>query len=463
MKYTWVGNGVTARRVKDYNLYDKRSMTNKQDVYIEEWKSLPWREFEKTLFHLQHRLYKASFRHNKNEINRLQSLILGSASSRYLAVRQIIKLNVVKKTVGGDSLASLNYKQRLELANDLKDLKSWKHQPIRRVFIQKPNVDQRPLRIPTLRDQAMQCLLKYSLEPVYEAQASNGGWGFRPGQCTHDVQKIIFLNLKYTANGYKKSILALDIEKCFDKIDHEKFLSLVILPESAKKVVKSALKAGVLKERIKTPQGTRQKNFILPLLCNIALNGIEDLHNEVIGLQSRQRGIRYANDILFFLNEGEDLEKLRNKLDLFLAERGLNLKESKIQFVKSIEGFDFLGWHFKVKQKNNKFVCYPSKKNRARVFKKIKLTLRDTRSSIEERLSKVKVIYHEWWDYHQYCDMLQVNTWSMSKWVYRYLTNKTSLSKNLKLEKIREIFNGHIRKVNGYRNLENNRSPFDKD
>ena len=39
-------------------------MTTKQNVYNEEWKTLPWKNFEKTLFHLQHRLYKASRENN---------------------------------------------------------------------------------------------------------------------------------------------------------------------------------------------------------------------------------------------------------------------------------------------------------------------------------------------------------------------------------------------------------------
>lgn len=438
-------------------------MTDKQNVYIEKWKRLPWTEFEKTLFRLQHRLYKASRENDLAKCKKLQSLILGSASSRYLAVRQVTQLNTGKKTAGVDGQASLNHRERLQLADELKLINGWKHQPIRRVFIYKPNGEFRPLGIPTLRDRSMQCLVKYALEPYYEAKFSHGSWGFRPGRCTHDVQKIIFLNLKSNVNGHTKSILELDIEKCFDKIDHDKLMSLIILPDSAKRFVRSSLKAGVLKERIRTLEGTPQGGVISPLLCNITLNGIEDLHNEVRGSQSKQRGLRYADDMIFFLKPGEDVDALRLKIDQFLAERGLKIKESKTQLVKSTEGFDFLGWHLKVKAKNKKFVSYPSKKNRAGIVKKIKFTMRDSRRPMIKRLSKVKVIYRGWRNYHQYCDMSQVNTWSISNWVYQFGRKRSSMNRDLLLKKVKDIFNGHSIKINGYVNVRSNKTPYDGD
>lgn len=438
-------------------------MANKQDVYIEEWKSLPWKQFEKTLFRLQHRLYKASREGDLVACKKIQSLIAGSACSRYLAVRQVSQLNTGRKTAGVDGRSSLNCKERLALAEDLKLISKWKHEPLRRVYIAKPNGEMRPLGIPTLKDRAMQCLLKYALEPYYEAIASHGSWGFRPGRCTHDVQKIIFNNLSSVSNGFEKSILELDIEKCFDKIDHDTLLSMIVLPGSLKRTIKSALKAGVLNERIKTLEGTPQGGVISPLLCNIALHGVEDLHNEIRGKESRQRGLRYADDMIFFLKPEEDSEKLRTSIDIFLAKRGLKIKEAKTRLVPSTEGFDFLGWHFKVKPNNQKFVCYPSRKSRAKIIQKIKYIMRDSGRPINDRLTKIKSVYRGWRNYHRYCDMSQVNTWSISNWVYRFCRKRTSIKKETLLEKVKDNFNGHTYKVNGYVSVRANKTPYDGD
>ena len=438
-------------------------MTNKQNVYTEEWKTLPWKDFEKTLFRLQHRLYKASRENNLTLCKKLQSLIIGSASSRYLAVRQVTQLNTGKKTAGVDGLSSLNHKERLQLAKELKLINGWKHQPIRRMYIPKPNGKMRPLGIPTLKDRAMQCLMKYAMEPYYEARFSHGSWGFRPGRSTHDIQKTIFINLNKNANGVNKTILELDIEKCFDKINHDKLMSLIEAPETIKRFIRSSLKVGVLNERIRTHEGTPQGGVISPLLCNIALHGIEDLHNEIRGLQSRQRGLRYADDMIFFLKPEEDASALRLKLDNFLAERGLKIEETKTHLVKSTQGFDFLGWHFKVKAKNGKFVCYPSKENRVKIMRKIKETMRDSRLPLKDRFSKVKVLYRGWRNYHQYCDMSQINTWAISNWVYRFGKKRSSMDKYQLLNKVKDIFNGHTYKVNGYVNVRENKTPYDGD
>lgn len=434
-------------------------MTSKQNVSNEEWKNLPWKTFEKTLFRLQHRLYEASKEKDLKRCKKLQSLILGSACSRYLAIRQVTQLNFGKKTAGVDGQKSLTCKERIELASELKLISNWKHKPIRRVYIPKSNGKMRPLGIPTLKDRAMQCLVKYALEPYYEPWFSDGSWGFRPGRCTHDIQKVIFINLNSNCKGYEKSILELDIENCFNKIDHDKLLSLIEGPSIIKKLIHSCLKAGVLNESIKNHEG----GVISPLLCNIVLNGVEDLHNETRGSVSKQRGLRYADDMIFFLKLGEDPVLLRQKLDKFLMERGLKIENSKTRLVHSTTGFEFLGWHFKVKAKNRKFVSYPASENRRKMVNKIKEKMRDSRIPIIKRLSVVQTIYRGWRNYHQYCDMSQVNTWSVSNWVYKFVRKRSKMDKKLLVERIDTIFNNHSYKVNSYINVRHKKSPYDGD
>lgn len=440
-------------------------MTSKQ-VFAEKWKKLPWKDFEKNLFRLQHRIYEANLKEDANLVYRLQCLILGSPCARYLAVRQVTQLNMGNKTAGIDGISSLSPKQRLELADELKNLKDWKHQDLRRIYIPKPDGDKRPLGIPTIKDRAMQCLVKYALEPVYESIASRGSYGFRPA--TWDIQTNIFLNLQSTSKGYTKSILELDIEKCFDKIDHQKLMSMINLPKQAKQFLWSALRAGVLKERSITTAGTRtrtpQGGIISPLLCNIALHGIEDIWNEEFcKTRINQRGLRYADDLIYFIKPNEDVILLRSKIDTFLEKRGLNVKESKTKLVKSTEGFDFLGWHFKVKTKNNKFVSYPTSKSRSRLINKIKTTMKDTRYTLEQRLLKVKTIYTGWWNYNKFCDMGQINLCSIQSWTENYVKRHSKMPRKTRIETMKSIFTGHTFQVNAHVSVAGKKSPYNND
>jgi len=136
--------------------------------YTDEWKQVPWTRFEKTLFRLQHRIYKSRLDNDLASVRRLQNLLLRSKSAKYLATRQVSQLNLGKKTTGVDGIQSLNHKGRLFLVAELGDkFNSWKHQKLKRGFVPKADGRLRSLGIPTIKDRAMQCLLKYALEPLY--------------------------------------------------------------------------------------------------------------------------------------------------------------------------------------------------------------------------------------------------------------------------------------------------------
>jgi group II intron reverse transcriptase/maturase len=441
---------------------------------VEDWKALPWKKFQKDVFRLQHRIYKAQQNGNYKLVQRLQRLLFTSRAGKFLAIRQVSQLNVGKRTPGIDGISKLNERKRLQLFENLKTLTNYKHSKLRRIWIPKSasTHEKRPLGIPTIKDRAIQCLVKFLLEPVYEAYASKGSWGLRPGRSTWDVQKNIFVNLRAKSNGYQKSILELDIEKCFDNINHEKLLSLLNLPIQIKRIIRSALKAGVLNERTKTLEETPQGGVISLLLCNIALHGIEDLHNEykqnVMGKPLyNQKGLRYADDIIFFIKPGENTKELRNKIDVFLEQRGLNVNT---HLIKSIDGFDFLGWRFEVKP-NKSLTCFPTKENRKKMIAKIKTTMRDTGMTLEKRYSKIKTIHRRWRNYHQFCDLSKVNLWAISNWTYRFakkLNSKLSKIKRAeekqnRINKIQGIFNNHKYKLFQFVAVKAEKSPFDND
>jgi retron-type reverse transcriptase len=132
-------------------------------------------------------------------------------------------------------------------------------------------------------------------------------------------------------------------------------------------------------------QGTPQGGVVSPLLANIALNGIEEIHH----------GIRYADDMVFILKPQDDAEKILNRISQFLAESGLKVSEKKPKLTATTDGFDFLGWHFKV-QSNGKFRCVPSVDNFKAFRKKRKAIVNNSNYGASTKAEKLAPVVRGW-------------------------------------------------------------------
>lgn len=359
----------------------------------ESWKDIPGKKFRRIVFRLQTRIYKAVQAGDKAKAKNLQKLLLRSYAARMLAIRQITQLNAGKKTAGIDGKIALTFAERFELENTLdKKASNWKHQALRQIPIPKKNGKIRMLKIPTISDRAWQCLIKFALEPAHEATFHARSYGFRTGRSAHDAQKYIFLNLNSRVKGMSKRVIELDIEKCFDRINHKAILDELIAPQFVKKDLHRCLKAGVSPEF--PEQGTPQGGVISPLLANIALNGIEAIHPSV----------RYADDMVFFLKPEDNAEAILDKIEDFLAKRGMQISQEKTKVTASTDGFNFLGWNFKV-QENGKFRSRPSEDNYKAFKEKVKNIVNCSNYGAKEKSKKLAPIVRGWRNYHKYCKM----------------------------------------------------------
>ena len=102
------------------------------------WKSFKWKKFQKILFRLQKRVYKAVRVGDRRKARSLQKLILKSQAAKLLAIRQVTQLNAGKKTAGIDGKAALSFEERLALAVELSQHHTnWKHKGLREIPIPK--------------------------------------------------------------------------------------------------------------------------------------------------------------------------------------------------------------------------------------------------------------------------------------------------------------------------------------
>ena len=385
-----------------------------------------------------------------------------------LAIRQVTQLNQGRKTAGVDGKSSLNFKERFELLETLQEhSEDWKHQGLREISIPKKNGKNRILKVPTIADRAWQCLVKYALEPAHEATFNARSYGFRTGRSAHDAQKLLFNNLRSKSNGEEKRVIELDIKQCFDRISHKSIMDSIIAPKSVKLGIFRCLKTGI------NPgfpgQGTPQGGVASPLLANIALNGIEEVTYigytpSQIRKQKCPQSIRYADDMVLILKPEHNAKKILDNIKEFLAERGMEISEEKTRITRATDGFDFLGWNFKV-QDNGKFRCVPSEENFQALKKKVKAIVNSSNYGAEVKAKKLAPVVRGWRQYHKYCKMngSKNSLWFIANRAWTVFNKQAKLDKHSTTKLIEKAFPTVPYSENRFVMVKGDKSPFDGD
>jgi RNA-directed DNA polymerase len=442
----------------------------------ESWVALPWKKFRRNLFRLQKRVYKAVQVGDKRKARLLQKLIMKSTSARFLAIRLVSQLNAGKKTAGIDGKKSLSFEERFNLEELLKvNSGNWKHQGLREIPIPKKDGTTRMLKIPTIADRAWQCLAKYALEPAHEATFHPRSYGFRTGRSAHDAQKYIYNNLNSKVNGIEKRVIELDIEKCFDRINHSAIMDELIAPKGLKLGIFRCLKAGVNPEF--PEQGTPQGGVVSPLLANIALNGIESIHRyhaqyregkritpETSADKIAEPSIRYADDMVIILRPEDNAIEILERISEFLRKRGMNVSQKKTKVTATTDGFDFLGWHFKV-QKNGKFRSTPSVDNFKAFRKKVKVIVNNSNYGAIKKVEKLAPVVRGWRNYHKFCKMdgSRNSLYHIEKRAYTVFNKETKQDRHSSKKLLDKAFPAVSYSEHKHVMIKGTKSPYDGD
>ena len=195
-------------------------------------------------------------------------------------IKALVRVEKNKGAPGVDGLVVEEL--RTYFAKHWEQLKAWLlageyfPSPVRRVVIPKPDGGVRELGIPTSVDRVIQQAIGQELGKIFEPTFSEHSYGFRPKR---SAQQAVAKAQSYVIDG-RKFVVDLDLEKFFDRVNHDILMERISRQISDKRVLKTIrayLEAGVMiggLEEVRR-EGTPQGGPLSPLLSNVLLDELD--------------------------------------------------------------------------------------------------------------------------------------------------------------------------------------------
>jgi len=290
---------------------------------------------------------------------------------------------------------------------------TYQPQPVRGVQIPKPGGGQRQLGIPVAVDRLVQQAILQVLNPILDPTFSNSSYGFRPGR---DAHMALEQARKYVAQEGREIVVDLDLEKFFDRVNHDILMSRVarrIGDKRLLRIVRRFLQAGMMQDGVcvARDEGTPQGGPLSPLLSNLLLDDLDQL------LDSRgHRFCRYADDCNIYVRSLAAGQRVMESVVRYL-EGKLRLRVNREKSaVAPVGERKFLGHRLLL---NGKLGIAPKSVKRAK--EKIRqITRRNRGVSLAQVIVELNLFLVGWINYYRYA-ACRFELQCLDEWIRRKL------------------------------------------